>query len=340
MKKLIPIEQAVGMVLSHDVTQIIRGKYKGAAFRKGHIIQPEDIPKLLDMGKKHIYALEIPEGWIHENDAAQRIAQAAAGNGITLTEPYEGRINLIATTQGLLTINVAALEMINSVEDIVFSTLHTHQEVVPNKPVAGTRIIPLITKTSNIEAVEDICRTHFPVIQIKPFKPATVGIVTTGSEVYHGRITDTFGPVIKSKFRDWGCTVLRQSFVSDDKSMTVNAIIEMIRDGIEIVAVTGGMSVDPDDQTPHSIREAGAQVVVYGAPVFPGAMFMLAYIGNVPILGLPGCMMYFKTSILDLVVPRILAGERLTKSDFVKMGHGGFCRGCDPCRYPACAFGK
>ena len=339
MKK-VAVEEAVGMVICHDITRIVPGEFKGRAFRKGQCVRAEDIPVLKDLGKEHLYVFELREGWIHEDDAALRIAQAAAGPGITLTEPAEGRIDLVTTERGLLKVDVAALSRINTVEEVVFSTLHTNQPVSAGCPVAGTRIIPLATREVNITTVEEICREVPSVVSVRPYRPLSVGIVTTGSEVYSGRIEDRFGPVLKTKFSELGSSVMGQVLVSDDIEQTVAAIHGFLNQGAGLVAVTGGMSVDPDDQTPAAIRAAGCTVVTYGAPTFPGAMFMLAYIDGVPVVGLPGCVMYSRASIFDLVVPRILAGEVLTRTDIVAMGHGGFCAGCKDCRYPMCAFGK
>lgn len=339
MKK-VPIEQSVGMVLGHDVTEIVPGFFKGRMFKKGHLVRPEDVPKLLRIGKEHIYALNLEAGLVHENDAALRIARVAIGNGLTLTEPSEGRVNLIAETAGLLKINVDALCKINEVEEIVFSTIHTNQFVGAKRTVGGTRIIPLAAEDEKIRTVETICEGNRPVIEIRPLKTRDVGIVTTGSEIFHGRIQDRFGPVLHMKFAELGCGVLKQLFVSDDVEMTAGAIRELIDDGAGMVAVTGGMSVDPDDRTPAGIRAAGGKVVTYGAPVFPGAMFMLAYIDGIPILGLPGCVMYYKASIFDLIAPRILAGEEITRADIIALGHGGFCSNCVDCVYPICGFGK
>lgn len=336
----LPVEEAVGMILCHDVTRIVPGESKGPAFRKGHVVRPEDIPLLLDIGKRSLYTLDLSADELHENDAALRIASAAVGTGLTLTAPVEGKVNLLADFYGLLSIDVAVLNRINGIEDVIFSTLHSGQPVRRHQPVAGTRIIPLVTEEKKIEAAEAICRSGFPVVEVRPFASLSVGIVTTGSEVYYGRIEDRFGPVIQVKFAELGSRVLRQEFVSDDIDMTVRAIHGLIEDGAQMVAVTGGMSVDPDDQTPAAIRAAGAEVVAYGAPVLPGAMFMLATIGDVPIVGLPGCVMYYRASIFDLVVPRLLAGEAVTSEDIAAMGHGGFCRSCEDCRFPNCAFGR
>lgn len=338
--KTVPVQEALGMVLCHDVTQIIPGQFKGPAFRKGHIVQPDDIPTLLNIGKEHLYVWEIHSGLLHENEAARRIAGAAVGQGITLGEPKEGKVDLIAARDGLLKIQIEALEAVNSVDQVVFSTLHTDQRVREGKTVAGTRIIPLVIDKQKIKEVESICRCYSPLIQIKPLRSLKVGIVTTGSEVYHGRISDRFGPVVMKKLEESGCHVLGQTFVSDQVDQIVNAVRGLIRDGAQMVTVTGGMSVDPDDVTPAAIRAAGGRVVTYGAPVLPGAMFMLAYLGEVPVMGLPGCVMYHKTSIFDVVLPRILVGEEMTRKDFVKLAHGGLCVQCEGCRYPDCGFGK
>ncbi|NDV19867.1 molybdopterin-binding protein [Pseudodesulfovibrio sp. JC047] len=337
--KTVHVHDAVGMVLCHDMTRIVPGETKGPAFRKGHVIAEEDIPLLLDIGKEHIYVLDLEKGKIHENEAAERISKAAVGPGITLSEVSEGRVNFQASP-GLLDVNVEALNRINSIEEVVLATMHTGQQVTQARPVAGTRVVPLVIDESKIERVESICADYPYVVGVRPFKHRHVGLVTTGSEVFHGRITDKFGPVIRKKFKQLGSTVMDQRLTSDDPSMTRDAIMAFIAEGAEMVVVTGGMSVDPDDQTPTAIRATGAEVVTYGSPTFPGVMFMLARLGDVPILGLPGCVMYYRASVFDLVVPRILAGEEISREDIVALGHGGFCASCDVCRYPICPFGK
>ncbi|MCX5904028.1 MAG: molybdopterin-binding protein [Proteobacteria bacterium] len=338
--KTVPVEDAVGMVLCHDITQITPGDFKGRAFKKGHIIQQEDIPKLLDLGKRQIFVWELSEGFIHENDAAMRMATAAAGPGISLSEPKEGKVSLSAQAAGLLKINVAALNAINEVDQAMFATLHSNQKVTEGKTVAGTRIIPLVIEEAKISRIEGICQENYPVIEVKPFKPCIAGIVTTGSEVFYRRIEDKFGPVLFSKFSAFSCSVLKQIFVPDSVDMISESILTLLEQGAELIAVTGGMSVDPDDVTPAGIRAAGGRIVTYGAPTLPGAMFLLAYIGTVPVIGLPGCVMYHKTTIFDLMLPRILAGEVLTRQDIISLGHGGLCANCQECRYPDCGFGK
>ncbi|BHH81855.1 molybdopterin-binding protein [Desulforhopalus sp. 52FAK] len=338
--KAIPVEQSVGTVLCHDITRIVVGESKGPAFRRGHVVTDEDIPTLLDIGKANLYVFDPKDGYVHEDDAAIRLAGAAAGSNLTFTGPTEGKVTLTAAIDGLLSINVPALTDLNCIEDVTFATVHNHQFVKKGRALAGTRVIPLAVPEEILVQAESLCEKVGPVIEIKPLMAARVGVVTTGSEVYSGRIKDGFGPVLQRKFRNLGSTIEDQVFVSDEVEMTVNAIHSFKEQGVDLIAVTGGMSVDPDDQTPTAIRATGADVVSYGAPTYPGAMFMLAYLGGIPVVGLPGCVMYHKASIFDLVIPRILAGEKITRRDIVAFGHGGFCEGCDTCRYPICGFGK
>ncbi|HMK43814.1 MAG TPA: molybdopterin-binding protein [Dissulfurispiraceae bacterium] len=338
--KVVAVKESIGTVLCHDLTQIVPDVFKGPAFRKGHIIREDDIPRLLDMGKEHLYVFEMQDGLLHENDAARRIAAAAGGYGLFFSEPKEGKIDFVTQTSGLLKVNVAALNVINESEEIVLVTLHSNQPVREGRIVAGTRIIPLIIDETKIERIESICASSGAVIEIKPLRTLKAGIITTGSEVFHGRIKDGFGPVVKKKLEDMECPVMQQIFVSDSVERIAGAVHRLIADGAELIVVTGGMSVDPDDVTPAGLRAAGVEVITYGAPVLPGAMFMLGYIGKIPVMGLPGCVMYHKTTVFDLVLPRILTGERLTRADIACLAHGGLCTVCATCRYPDCSFGK
>lgn len=340
MVRFIPVQEAVGEVLVHDITRIAPGEFKGRAFKKGHRIMEEDVSNLMNLGKNTICILDLGQGYVHEDDAASRIATAASGRGIELTEAVEGKVKMISTCNGLLRVDVNGLQRMNSIEQIVLATLHTNQQVTKGTPVAGTRIIPLFTDEARILAVENICRESFPVVEVVPFRSKRIGLVTTGSEVFHGRIQDKFGPVVREKFAAMGSEVFRQIIVPDDVPTIIRSIHELLDHGAEMIICSGGMSVDPDDRTPASIRGAGGEVITYGSPTFPGSMFMLSYLGVVPIIGLPGCAMYHKATIFDLVVPRILAGDRISREDIVALGHGGFCFSCSECRYPSCSFGK
>ncbi|MCG0278103.1 MAG: molybdopterin-binding protein [Thermanaeromonas sp.] len=342
MKK-IRVEDSVGHVLAHDLTKIVPGEFKGCRFKKGHIIQEEDIPELLNMGKEHIYVLELGPQDVHEDEAALRIARAAAGRdntGLKMGEPSEGRVNIVAQCAGLLKINMPALKAINQVPDVILATLHNNYPVQAGQVVAGTRVIPLVTKEEYVARVEDICRKAGGILQVLPYRGLRVGIITTGSEIYKGRIKDAFTPVVKAKIAQYGCQVEEEKIVPDDATLISQVIKDMVGRGLELILVTGGMSVDPDDVTPQGIRLTGAEVVTYGAPVLPGAMFMLAYLEDVLLMGLPACVMYYRATIFDLVLPRLLAGERLNKEDIAGLAAGGLCLGCKECRYPVCPFGK
>lgn len=337
--KEVAVEQAVGTVLAHDLTQIIPGQYKGPKFKKGDVIKEEDIPVLLSMGKKHLYVLEKGDNDVHENEAAFRVASKAAGSGIELTEPSEGKIELRAAVDGLLKIDREKIFKLVSQDEIMFATIHENTVVKKGDKLAGTRIIPLFISEEAMNTAEEILGES-PVIKIKPLHEMKVGVVTTGSEVYKGIIEDAFGPVLEKKFGALGSKVCKQLFADDDEQMIADCIKQLVDEGMDIIGITGGMSVDPDDRTPSGIRLAGGEVVSYGAPVLPGAMFMLSYIGKVPVVGLPGCVMYSRTSVFDLIVPRLLAGEKITKEDINRLAHGGLCLNCETCTYPACGFGK
>lgn len=337
--KTVKTQDAVGMVLGHDLTQIIPGNYKGARFKKGHIIGEEDIEVLLSMGKENIYILELDENTVHEDDAAYRISRAIAGKGISFTEPKEGKIELRSEYDGLVKINLELLDEVNDQPEVMCATIHTNQLVKKGEVLAGTRVIPLTVSESVVNLVELTCYQK-SMVDVLPLTPCDVGIVTTGSEIFTGITKDAFGPVLEKKFRELGCQVVKQILASDEEKLIVEAILSLVKDGVGLIAVTGGMSVDPDDRTPASIAKAGATIVTYGAPVLPGAMFLLGYIKNIPIVGLPGCVMYHGASIFDLVIPRLLAGEKPTRRELQRLAHGGLCRNCETCVYPLCSFGK
>ena len=337
--KEIAVEKAIGTVLAHDLTQIIPGEYKGPKFKKGHVITEEDVPALLSMGKKHLYVMEKGDTDVHENDAALRIASKAAGKGISLSAPSEGKIELTAEISWLLKIDRYRLFKLVAQDEIMFATIHENTVVQKGQKLAGTRIIPLFVSEAIMKDAETVF-SDGPIIEVVPLKEMKVGVVTTGSEVYSGLIEDAFGPVLVKKFDALGSKVEKQLFADDDENMIADCINQLVDDGMDIIGITGGMSVDPDDRTPSGIRKAGGDVISYGAPVLPGAMFMLSYIGNVPVVGLPGCVMYSRTSIFDLILPRLLAGERLTKEDINMLAHGGLCLNCKECTYPQCGFGK
>lgn len=337
--KIIKTEDAVGQVLCHDMTQIIPGKYKDARFRKGHIVTEEDIPILLSMGKENLYVWEMKEGILHENDAAERMCNMCLSEGMTKSEVKEGKIELRASVEGLFVVDTEKLNAINSIDDLMIATIHGNTLVKPGDKLCGTRVIPLVIEEEKIAKAEEITEGK-PILSILPMKLKKAGIITTGSEVFYGRIEDSFTPVVKKKLLNVGIETVKHIMLDDGMDNIVNAINEMRAAGVDIIICTGGMSVDPDDNTPGAIKKAGAKIVTYGAPVLPGAMFLLGYFDEMPIMGLPGCVMYAKATIFDMVLPRVAAGVRMTKKDFVEMGEGGLCLGCDNCHFPNCGYGK
>ena len=339
MKK-VRVEDALGMILAHDLTKIEPGKFKGPAYKKGHVIEAKDIDGLKDAGKYHIYVLELDEDQLHEEEAAERIAAAVTGNGIYLEGPAEGKMTLKAKEAGLLKINVEVLEEINTIDMITLATLHNNTLIEKDQAIAGTRVIPLTIDKEYVEEIEAICKKHGAILEIKTLRKLKAGIVVTGSEVYDGRIKDKFGVVLQRKIEELGSTMIGMEYSKDDEAMIQEKVEKLISEGAEIILTSGGMSVDADDITPIAIRNIADRVISYGSPVLPGAMFMLAYKGDIPIIGVPACGMYHKITVLDLILPRVIVGEEITKRDMAKLGHGGLCLNCEVCTFPVCPFGK
>lgn len=341
--KLVRTEDAVGQVLCHDITQIIPGVVKDAVFRKGHIVTKEDIPVLLSVGKEHLYVWEKKEGILHEDEAAAILRDICINEGMSASEPKEGKIEIKAMADGLLKINTEKLNAVNALGEMMIATVHGNFPVKTGDKIAATRIIPLVIEEEKMQAAKKAAGNE-PLLSILPFHHAKVGIVTTGSEVFKGRIEDAFGPAIRKKLAEYDTEVTGQRICDDSQEEIVSAIKAFIEEGVDMVLCTGGMSVDPDDRTPGAIKASGARVISYGAPVLPGAMFLLSYYDNygkiVPVLGLPGCVMYARRTIFDLVLPRVLAGEILKEEDLSGYGEGGLCLNCEVCHFPNCGFGK
>ena len=342
--KLIKTEDAVGHVLCHDITQIIKGVTKDAVFRKGHIVTEEDIPVLLSVGKENLYVWEKEEGMLHENDAAEILRQICQGEHMHPSDVKEGKIELIADIDGVLKIEREKLRKVNSLGEIMIASRHGDFPVKKGDKLAGTRVIPLVISEEKMQQAKDVTAGGV-IFNILPYKKKKAGIVTTGSEVYYHRIKDTFTPVIEEKLAEYDIEIGGHEICNDDPQMIENAIRSLLADGCNMIVCTGGMSVDPDDRTPYAIRQVTGEIVSYGAPVLPGAMFLLAYYreegkGVIPVLGLPGCVMYSKRTIFDLVLPRLTVGEILTAEDLNTLGEGGLCLNCPECTFPNCGFGK
>jgi len=325
MLKVIPVEEAVGLPLAHDITEIVPGKHKGPVFRRGHIVRQEDISKLLDVGKRNLYVMELEKDELHEEDAARRLANAAAGPNLKLTDPSEGRINLVAAVPGVLKVDVDLLYRFNSLGDLMLATLPGDRYVKEGTVVAGTRTIPVVVKEDLIQKAEALCKEK-PIVTILPMASKTVHLIVTGSEVFTGRIKDGFGPIVTRKVGELGSTVASVKLAPDDSDVIAGEIKAAKQTGADIILVSGGMSVDPDDKTPEGIRRSGAKIETHGFPVLPGSMFVMAYLGDTPILGLSGCVLHDPFTAFDALLPRLLAGEKISRADIMAMGHGGLQR--------------
>ncbi|HUC91540.1 MAG TPA: molybdopterin-binding protein [Paenibacillus sp.] len=324
----VPVEEAIGLPLAHDLTQIIPGQFKGRLFRKGHVVTEADIPRLLDIGKAHIYVLELGDNELHEDEAALRMAAALAGDGLVYGEPHEGKVSLKSDRLGLAEVDAGLVDHINGIGEIALATVRNHAVVRPGSAIAATRVIPLYVDKAKVEAVESAAaewkrKSGRPPLRVRPLRTVRAGLLTTGGEVFSGRIADKFGPAVRAKLESFGSEVAEQRLAPDDRQTIVKEIGYLLGQGYDMILVTGGMSVDPDDRTPGAIQAAGADIVSYGTPMLPGSMLLMGYLKGVPILGLPGCVMHDPYTSFDVLLPRILAGDIIKKEDIVSMGYGG-----------------
>lgn len=338
--RCIDVRAAVGQVLCHDLTRIVPGQFKGPQFKKGHIVAEEDIPMLLSMGKEQLYVLELDEASLHENDAADRLIALCQGPYMRRGEVSEGKLELFAECDGLLRVDAERLLALNLLGELMIATRHTDTAVRAGDKLCGARVIPLVVERALLERAEALAGDR-PLLTLTPFRARHAGVVTTGSEVFSGRIEDKFTPVVEAKLREYGIETVAHRVTDDQTAHIAQAIAEVRAQGVDVVLCTGGMSVDPDDRTPAAIRQSGATVVTYGAPVLPGAMLMLGYYPDgVPVLGLPGCVMFARATVFDLLLPHIAAGVPVAREDVARLGCGGLCLGCADCAYPRCGFGK
>ena len=337
MKK-VRVEDAVGLTLCHDLTEM-RDGFKGAAFKRGHVITAEDIPHMLDIGKRTVFVWEENAGEIHEEDAALRMAAMAPVAGAHYTAPSEGKVLLMADQEGMLRVDTALLGQVNAIGDITISTLPDHYPVRPGMRLASMRIVPLVTKEAQIIEAERLCAQK-KLLDLLPYRPRRAGIIITGSEIYHGRIRDKFEAVARKKLSAYPGEVLGAAVCDDDIDMLLNAARDFLARGADLLIFSGGMSVDPDDLTPSAIRALGCEVISHGVPSQPGNMTLMAYLGDVPVLGVPGAAVSLPTTIFDVLLPQVYAGVKFTRGDLLRLGDGGLCQLCPACHFPNCTFGR
>lgn len=337
----IKVEEAIGTRLAHDITEIRPGEFKGPSFRRGHKVQEQDVCRLMRLGKRHLYILDLNEGQVHEDDAVKELATALAGPGITFgSEPKEGKLQLQAAYTGLLKVNTRALVDFNLIPDVMCAAMHDNVPVSRGQIVAGTRAIPLVIQRQALDRAVSLAQKRSPIFSIKAYHRKSVRLLITGNEVYEGLIEDRFEAIVKKKLDALGASLKETMILPDDPGQIADTVRRFAAADTDMIITTGGMSVDPDDVTRHGIRQAGVDSFHYGAAVLPGAMFQLSYKGEMPIVGIPACGLYYQTTIFDLVLPRLLAGERLDDRDLARLAVGGLCLDCPVCRYPACPMGK
>jgi hypothetical protein len=337
----IRIEEAVGLALAHDITEVRPGAYKGPSFRKGHRVEEKDLCHLMRLGKRNLYVLDPDEDQVHEDDAALRLAEVLAGPGVRFDpQPREGKIQLEAAHDGLFKVSVEPLIGLNLIQDMMCASLHTDTPVKRGQKLAGTRVIPLFTSRDVLAGAVDLAQAAYPVFSVKEFRRLRARLVITGNEIYEGLIEDKFEAVVRKKLETYGSSLVETTLLPDDETLIARKIREFVRDGTDLLITTGGMSVDPDDVTRLGIGGAGVDELYYGAAVLPGAMFLLAYKGDVPVVGIPACALYHQATVFDLILPRLLAGEKPDHRDLARFAHGGLCCDCPSCRFPACSFGK
>ena len=337
MKK-VKVQDAIGMTLCHDITAMVDG-FKGAAFKRGHVVTQEDIPRLLDIGKQHVFIWEENAGEIHEEDAARRLSQMTAVDGAHYGSISEGKIQLFADQDGMFRVDKALLAAVNRIGDITITTLPDHYPVKAGDRLASMRIVPLVTEERQIAEAEALCAGK-QLYDLRPFKPLKVGIIITGSEIYHGRIKDKFERVARAKLAHYPAEILGVHVCDDELDMIVGAGRALLAEGAELLIFSGGMSVDPDDLTPSAIREMGAEIVSYGFPSQPGNMTLVAYLDQAALLGVPGAAISRPTTMFDVLLPQIFCVDPLTKDDLIRLGEGGLCQMCDNCHFPNCTFGR
>ena len=326
MKK-INVRNAEGYELCHDITQILPGEFKGAKFLRGHIIRKEDIEVLISLGKENIFVMEEEDkekNLIHENDAAMFIVEKLNLDKefFEISDIREGKINITAKEDGILKIDINTLNKINKIGEIILVTKYNNSYIKKGENVAATRVIPLLIEKSQLDEMKEIVKDRNVLTFKKIDKNKKLALITTGNEVYNGIIKDKSKEALLKKYKKYELNDMEQVFSPDDKN-TIKKYIKKFENEKDIIMCTGGMSIDPDDVTPSAIKESNWEIVTYGTPVLPGAMFMLAYKGEKVLIGLPGGVVFSEKTVFDVLLPRILANDRITKQEIIEMGHGG-----------------
>ncbi len=331
----VQVDQAVGMVISHDLTQIdVQQGYKGARFKRGHVVRQDDIPVLKSMGKNTLTIIHLEEGDVHEDEASSRLAARMAGEGIQVQGPEEGKVTLVAGWNGLAVYDEESLHTINSDESWALAAIPNKVPVKKGEPVAGIRTVPIVMSEETVARAESAALPF----TVFPFHPLRTALVTTGREILEGRIRDSFAPKLVRKLAAYGSTLMEQVVVGDDRAEISGAIRALIEKNAELIIVTGGMSIDADDCTAEAILEVSDEVVFNGVPVLPGARLMLGLQQRTKIVGAPACVAHDSWTSLDILLNRLFAGLIPSREEVRRWGVGGYCRKCRACNFPICSF--
>lgn len=334
----VPVHEAVGLVLGHDITEIsVERRVKQRAFRRGHRLAHDDIARLLDLGKSTVFIHDPDDTDVHEDDAAMLVAPAAAGDGVRHDpEPCEGKVTFTAERSGVLRVDAERLLAINSLAIPALPTLPTNYPVRQDQTVAAFRIIPLTCERAVIDAV--LAQLTEPLLRVDPYIVRSAGVLVTGTEVFEGRITDGFIPRLERTLAGYDVPVTARAVAPDDRAL-IRAEIERLTAACDLVLVTGGTSVDPDDITVQAMADAGVSIAVKGMPVQPGNNFTVGYRDGTPVCAVPAASLHYRATALDLLLPRILAGERLTVAQIAAFGLGGLAQPTTDDHFPDTTFG-
>lgn len=319
----LPLRQAVGHILLHN--QI--GPDGRKVLKKGHRLASSDLPALQALGREQVYVAVLADDDIGENEAARRLGDVVAGPGLKTSTATTGRVNLIAASAGLVKINRQGLLAFNDSPGITLATLTHNTPVQPKKMVGTIKIIPYAVPRPRLEAAEAVARRENPLVAIKPFTVRQAVLITTGSEPARSKVVDAFTPPLQNRLSGYNTALAAGPHVPEDEQAIAAALQQTLNEGAEMVIIAGETSImDPDDITPRAIKAAGGSIVHYGVPAEPGNLLLLAYHGPVPIVGAPGCARSKNYNVVDMVLPRLAAGERLTRRDLIELGHGGFLK--------------
>lgn len=323
----VDFKNAIGNRLAHDICEIKGTDIKQVAFKRGHLITAEDEDYLLELGKQHFFILEDgDENLVHEEDAAHIMFETINNGDFTPSPVSMGKISFLAKTDGFLIVDKQLLTEFNCLGEISAASIPNMRYVTKGQEIASMRIIPLFTTDRKIEQIKSFARAQ-EIFKIAPIENTKIAQITTGSEVANGLIEDGFNPKLKEILNRYQLTIDEYQIVTDDKQQIKTKILEAKANGAELILVTGGMSVDPDDLTPGAIKAAGTNIITYGTPIIPGSMFLYGILDQTPVLGLPGAVIFEQQTAFDLLLPYALTNTPISNYQIMEMSVGGMLNG-------------